>query len=241
MAITAEPIAVLSDNYTWLLHDDGSGKFGIVDPPVVAPVIEALRARGGVLDKIFLTHHHADHIDGAEALRAHFGAPIIGAAKDAHRLPRLDQAVVEGDAVCLGASHGRVIEVPGHTLGHIAYFFEHGPLLCCGDTLFSLGAGRFFEGTPAQMFVSLQKFSALPDATLLCCGHEYSESNARFALTLEPENSALLARAGEIKRLRAQNLPTLPALLGNERAANPFLRAKNAEQLGAVRAAKDQF
>ncbi len=241
MPITVTAIPVLSDNYAWLLRDSATGVTAVVDPPVVGPVVAAIEAAGGRLDLILLTHHHPDHVDGTEALREKYNVPVIGARADAYRLPKLTREVAEGDTVALGQSLGEVIETPGHTVGHIAYYFADGPVLLSGDTLFSLGVGRFFEGTPAQMFASLAKFARLPDATLVCCGHEYTASNARFALSIDPDNEALWARAAEVTTRRAENLATVPSTLGVERATNPFLRATSAAALGEIRAAKDRF
>ena len=241
MAVTVQAIPMLSDNYSWLLHEPVTGKTGIVDPAEAQPAIAALEKAGWALDFIFLTHHHFDHIGGTEELVARFGAKVVGNGADAHRLPKLDIAVHEGSLVDFGAAKLRVIEVPGHTLGHIAYYIADGRILLPGDTLFSLGCGRLFEGTPAQMFASLAKFADLPDATLVCCGHEYTASNAKFALTVEPQNAALAARATEVAALRAAGKPSLPVTLGQERATNPFLRAETAEEFARRRAAKDNF
>ncbi len=241
MSVTATPVPILSDNYAWLLRESGSGATAIVDPADAAPVIAALEAAGGRLDLILLTHHHADHVAGTDAVRARFGAPVVGAAADAHRLPRLDVAVREGDAVALGAASGRVIETPGHTRGQVNYFFPDGGVLLSGDTLFSLGCGRLLEGTAAEMFASLQKLLALPDTTLVCCGHEYTESNGRFALSVEPDNAALRARLTEVAAQRAAGRPSVPSTMGSERAANPFLRAPDVARFAALRAAKDTF
>ena len=241
MTVTAQAIPMLSDNYSWLLTDDVTGRVGIVDPAEAAPAIAALEAAGLQLDVIFLTHHHPDHIDGAEELRTRYGAIIVGNGADAHRLPKLDLAVHEGSLVEFGAAKARVVEVPGHTLGHIAYYFADGGVLLPGDTLFSMGCGRLFEGTPEQMFNSMAKFSKLPDETLVCAGHEYTASNVKYALTVEPDNKALRDRADEVAALRAQGLATLPVTLGTERATNPFLRAANVEELAARRKAKDNF
>jgi hydroxyacylglutathione hydrolase len=241
MTITAQPVPILSDNYAWLLRDDSSGAVGIVDPAEPGPVIAALEAAGGRLDLILLTHHHDDHIAGTDAVRARFGCTVVGAAADAHRLPRLDRQLREGDEVALGNGRARVIDTPGHTRGHISYFFPGGDVLLCGDTLFSLGCGRLLEGTAAEMFSSLRKLAALPADTLVCCGHEYTESNARFALTAEPDNAALKARAAEVSRLRQAGQPTLPSRLGDELAENPFLRAPDLATLADLRARKDKF
>jgi len=232
---------MFSDNYAWLIHDTASGAVGIVDPADVDAACAAIDAAGCLLDVIFLTHHHADHVAGTDAVRARYGARVIGAAADAHRLPRLDIAVAEGDRVPFGAAEVAVIETPGHTRGHIAFHIPDGGLLFCGDTLFSLGCGRLLEGSAEEMFASLRKLASLPVDTLVCCGHEYTQSNARFALTVELENLALRARAEEVDRLRAAGLPTVPSHLAGELAANPFLRAPDAARLGETRAAKDRF
>jgi hydroxyacylglutathione hydrolase len=241
MSITAHPVPILSDNYAWLLRDAATGTVGIVDPADADAIIAAIEAAGGRLDTIFLTHHHADHVAGTDAVRARFGCTVVGAKKDAHRLPRLDTALVEGETVSLGQSTARVIETPGHTIGHIAFHFPDGAVLLCADTLFSLGCGRLLEGTAADMFASLGKLAALPEDTLVCCGHEYTESNARFALHVDPNNKALIARADEVKRLRAAGKPTVPSTIGSERAANPFVRAPDVATLGALRSQKDRF
>jgi hydroxyacylglutathione hydrolase len=241
MAVTATAIPMLTDNYSWLLHDSVSGKVGIVDPAEAAPAIAAIDAAGGRLDFIFLTHHHGDHIDGVPELVSRYAPTVVGNAADAHRLPKLDIAVHEGDLVDFGAAKARVIDTPGHTRGHISYVFADGGVLLPGDTLFSMGCGRLFEGTPADMFKSMRKFDDLPDETLICCGHEYTASNAKFALSVDAENPALQARAKEVAERRAAGHPTIPVTLGVERATNPFLRAGDAEELGRLRAAKDRF
>ncbi|MBI0433287.1 hydroxyacylglutathione hydrolase [Roseomonas sp. KE0001] len=241
MAVTVQAVPCLSDNYAWLLRDAATGTIALCDPGEAAPAIEAIEEEGGRLDLILLTHHHADHVDGVEALRARYGARVIGAAADAHRLPRLDEAVRPGDTVRVGETEGQVIDSPGHTLGHIAFYFADGDVLLCGDTLFSLGCGRLLEGTAQDMFRALGLLKALPPQTLVCCGHEYTQSNARFALTVEPENAALQRRAGEVDAARAAGQPTLPVTLGQELETNPFLRAESAEALARIRAAKDNF
>ncbi len=241
MTVTATAVPMLTDNYAWLLRESATGKIAIVDPAEAAPAIAAIDALGGKLDYIFLTHHHGDHIDGVPELVERYHPAVIGNAGDAHRLPKLDNAVHEGDLVNFGAAKARVIDAPGHTLGHIAYYIADGGILCCGDTMFSLGCGRLFEGTPADMFGSLQKFADLPKDTLVCAGHEYTQSNAKFALAMDPDNEALKTRADEVTRLRAAGQATLPVKLATELATNPFLRAPDAETLGNLRKAKDHF
>ncbi|MXP63661.1 hydroxyacylglutathione hydrolase [Roseomonas sp. M0104] len=241
MAVTVQAVPCLSDNYAWLLRDTASGTVALCDPGEAKPAIEAIEAGGGRCDIILLTHHHADHIDGVEEIRARYGAKVIGADADAHRLPKLDMAVSPGDMVRVGESNGRVIDSPGHTIGHVAYHFPEGHVLLCGDTLFSLGCGRLLEGTAEDMFRALSLLKALPPETLVCCGHEYTASNARFALTVEPGNAALKARAREVEAARAAGQPTLPVTLGQELETNPFLRAESAGELGRIRTAKDNF
>jgi hydroxyacylglutathione hydrolase len=239
--ISAQAVPILSDNYAWLLRDAASGAVAIVDPAEVAPIVTAIEAGGGRLDTILLTHHHADHIAGVEELRAKYGAAVIGASADARRLPKLDTAVAEGDTVSVGDAKARVIDTPGHTIGHISFYFPDGGVLLCGDTLFSLGCGRLLEGTAADMFASLRKFAVLPPDTLVCAGHEYTESNARFALSADPGNAALVAYAAKVKAMRAAGKPTLPSHLSDELAANPFLRAPDVATLADLRARKDKF
>ena len=242
MAVTAQSVPILKDNYAWLLRDSETGATAIVDPAEGAPIIAAIEAAGGRLDMILLTHHHGDHIADADMVRARFpGVKMVGAAADAHRLPKLDQAVKEGDIVRLGNAEGRVIDTPGHTRGQINYFFPGGPILLSGDTLFSLGCGRLIEGNATEMFASLGKLSALPDDTLVCCGHEYTESNAKFALSVDPGNADLIAFADRVHRLRAAGTPSVPSRMGDEKRANPFLRAKDVAGLAEVRGKKDRF
>jgi hydroxyacylglutathione hydrolase len=240
--MTAQAVPILSDNYAWLLRDPATGFTAIVDPAEEAPIMAAIKAGGGRLDAILLTHHHQDHIAAVAPIRSQTGAQVIGAKMDAHRLPPLDIAVAEDDVVALGAASALVIATPGHTTGHISFFIESGRLLLCADTLFSLGCGRLTEsGTAAQLFDSLGKLAALPGDTLVCCGHEYTQSNARFAVTEEPENAALRARASEVGRLRTAGRPTVPTTLQEELATNPFLRVTTAEAFTAMRRRKDVF
>ncbi len=229
---------MFADNYAWLLRESGTGATAIVDP---ADPEAVLAATGHQLATILLTHHHADHTAGTDEVRARTGATVVGARADAHRLPRLYTGVAEGDTIAFGNTRARIIETPGHTRGHIAFFFPDDALLFCGDTLFSLGCGRLLEGTAAEMFASLAKLAALPPETRVFCGHEYTAGNAHFALTVEPDNAALQARAAEVTRLRAAGTPTVPSILAEELAANPFMRAPTAARLGEIRAAKDRF
>jgi len=232
---------MLADNYSWLLKDSATGKIAIVDPAEAEPAIAAIEAAGGKLDTIFITHHHGDHIGGVPELVERYHPVVVGNAADAHRLPKLDVAVREGDTVEFGGAKARVIDTPGHTIGHIAYYFADGGILLPGDTLFSLGCGRLFEGSAADMFASMAKFADLPDATLVCAGHEYTQSNAKFALSVDGGNAALVKRADEITALRAAGKATLPVSLGTERATNPFLRAPDAEAFAKLRSGKDNF
>lgn len=243
----------LKDNYVFLAHDRASGATACIDVPEAGPVLEALGARGWTLSQILLTHHHWDHIDGVEALRAATGAKVVGAAKDAHRLPPLDLTVAPGDPIMIGFETGRVLDVPGHTVGHIAYVFEG--MAFTGDSLMALGCGRLFEGTPAQMWQSLCALRKLPRDTLICSGHEYTAGNARFALSLDPDNAALQARSARIEATRAAGRFTVPSLLSDELETNPFLRADLAqmktalgmagasdeEAFAEIRARKDRF
>jgi hydroxyacylglutathione hydrolase len=225
MPLELVTIPCLSDNYAYLIHDAASGQTACVDVPDTAPILAALQDRGWRLSDILITHHHADHIQGVDALRAATGAMVHGAAADAHRLPRLDLALTEADGFSIGPEVARVIDVPGHTVGHIAFHFPQSRLAFTADSLMSGGCGRLFEGSPRQMWDSLAKLAALPPETLICSGHEYTASNLRFALTLEPGNPDLISRVAEVAAKRAEGLPTVPVLLGTELATNPFLRA----------------
>ena len=241
MSISPTPVPILSDNYAWMLRDDTTGAVGIVDPADAKAIITALEKAGGRLDLILLTHHHADHIAGVDEVRARFKCPVVGAAADAYRLPKLDQQLREGDEVTLGACKARVIDTPGHTRGQINFFFPDGAVLLSGDTLFSLGCGRLIEGTAEEMFSSLKKLAALPGETKVCCGHEYTESNGRFAITVEPDNAALKARIEEVHRLRAAGRPSVPSTMASELAANPFLRTPDVATFADIRKRKDTF
>ena len=232
-------IPVLTDNYIYLMH--GGDETAVIDPAVAEPVLAAAAARGWTITQILNTHWHPDHVGANLAIKAATGCRITGPAGEQGKIPGIDRAVVDGDTVQVGASAGRVIDVPGHTAGHNAYYFAGSDTLFCGDTLFALGCGRLFEGTAAQMSVSLAKLMALPDDTAVYCAHEYTQANARFAVTVEPDNAALGARVIEIGALRAAGRPTVPSTIGRERATNPFVRAGSVAEFAARRAAKDGF
>jgi hydroxyacylglutathione hydrolase len=227
-------IPALRDNYLWLAHEPESKATAVIDPAEPGPVLAELQSRGWRLTHILNTHHHADHTGGNAALKAATGCTIVGPRADAQRIPGIEVAVGEGDTYRLGKAEARVFDVPGHTRGHIAYWFPESRALFCGDTIFALGCGRLFEGTPAQMWSSISKLRLLPAETRVYCAHEYTQSNARFALTVEPTNDALVARARAIDEMRARGEPTVPSTLGEEVATNPFLRADRPELLAAA-------
>jgi hydroxyacylglutathione hydrolase len=222
-------LLVLKDNYVYLLHEPQSGATAVVDPSVADPVLGALDETGWRLTHILNTHHHWDHTGGNEALKAATGALVVGPRADRERIPAIDVALGEGDCYTIGSEEAEIFDVPGHTRGHIAFWFPTSRALFCGDTLFTLGCGRMFEGTPPQMWHSLSKLRALPAETRVFCGHEYTQANARFALTVEPGNRALAERAKSVDAMRSQGRPTVPATLGEEVATNPFLRADRPE------------
>jgi hydroxyacylglutathione hydrolase len=215
----------LKDNYGVLLHDPESGATAAIDAPEAAPVEAALAGKGWRLTDILVTHHHGDHTAGIAELKRNHHCRVVAPRNEAQRIALVDETVGEGDTVRVGNLTGRVIETPGHTAGHISYFFPADKLAFVGDTLFSIGCGRVIEGTPQMMWQSLVKLRDLPDDTRFYCGHEYTAANIRFAKTIEPDNAALAARAEEVDRLRAAGKPTIPATIGAEKAENPFLRA----------------
>ena len=254
-ALQIHQIPCLQDNYGYLIHDPEAGLTASIDTPDAAAIERALTERGWKLDYILNTHHHADHAGGNLALKAKTGCVIVGSRSDAARIPGIDILVGEADHFALGAHPARILETSGHTLGHICYVFDDDRVAFVGDTLFSMGCGRLFEGTPAQMWFSLQKLMSLPDDMRVYCAHEYTASNGRFAVTMEPQNAALAARVADVAALRAASRPTVPSTIGLEKATNPFLRpasqelrqtlgmttAPDADVLGETRRRKDRF
>jgi len=244
-----------SDNYGVLLHDPESGATASIDAPEAAPIEAALRATGWNLTDILVTHHHADHTDGILELKEKYKCRVVAPAAEAEKIPAVDLTVREGDKVKVGTLSTNVIETPGHTLGHIAYWFHADSVAFVGDTLFSIGCGRVIEGTPGMMWRSLTKLRDLPNDTRIYCGHEYTAANIKFARTIEPDNAALVARETQAQQQIAQGKPTIPVTIGDEKLANPFLRAdlpevaagigmagKQAAQVFAeIRARKNKF
>lgn len=224
MPLQVHQFPCLNDNYGFLIHEPEAGLTATIDTPEVGPINAALAEKGWQLTHILNTHHHFDHAGGNEALKKQWGCTVVGAEIDAERIPGIDVKVRDGESFPFGASVAEVLEVPGHTSGHIAYYFAEDGKAFVGDTLFALGCGRLFEGSPQQMWTSLQKLMALPDDTEVYCAHEYTQANAAFALTVEPQNEALQARAEEIAQLRAAGQPTVPTTIALEKATNPFLR-----------------
>jgi len=248
-------IPCLSDNYAFLLRDHQSDKVALIDAPEAAPILAELKKRDWQLNQIWLTHHHPDHIQGvADVLKEH-DANVIGAKADEHRLPPLDRKVAEDDSITLGALETRVLDVSGHTIGHIAFYVPTAKAAFTADSLMALGCGRLFEGAPAQMWESLQKLMTLPEDTMICSGHEYTSANAKFALTVDPKNTDLISRAKDIEAARKKGLPTVPSKLSTELKTNPFLRpadpairatlgmpdATDTDVFTEIRARKDKF
>ena len=226
-------VPCLSDNYTYLLRDSESGAVAVLDPGEAQPVRTALQDAGWQLGYILLTHHHADHVEGVEALRSP-GIEVVGGAPDRHRLPRLDTALAPGDRWQFGTRPVEVMDVSGHTVGHIAFWFPDDGIVFAGDSLFVMGCGRIFEGTPAQMWDSLTRIAALPPETEVYCGHEYTASNAAFCESVSKDHAPTLERAAEIRTLRSNGRPTVPTTVGRELATNVFLRAGDPEVAAAV-------
>lgn len=249
-------LPVLTDNYIYLLHEPISGETAVVDPAVAEPVMEALQNYGWQLDYVFNTHHHGDHVGANVTLKHRTGCKIVGAAADRARIPGIDIAVSDGETIKLGRQSFQVIATPGHTSGHIVYYCADSKALFCGDTLFSLGCGRLFEGSAEQMWHSLQKLKTLPGDTRIYCAHEYTQANGRFALSVEADNPELQQRITEVAELRHHNQSTLPSTMALELATNPFLREHSpnlrqavaasdsdspAQVFAKVRLLKDQF
>ena len=248
-------IACLSDNYAFLLRDKTTGDVALIDVPEAAPILAGLAARGWTLSQIWLTHHHPDHVQGLADVHADHPAPVYGAAADTHRLPDLNVALADGDSFTLGDAQVDVIDVSGHTLGHIAFHVPAARAAFTADSLMALGCGRLFEGTPAQMHASLSKMAAWPDETQICSGHEYTAANGKFALTVDPDNAALHQRISDIAKARGEDKFTVPSTLALERATNPYLRvadpslraalglqdATDSQVFAEVRARKDAF
>ncbi|XP_041000839.1 hydroxyacylglutathione hydrolase 2, mitochondrial-like isoform X2 [Juglans microcarpa x Juglans regia] len=255
-ALQIELVPCLKDNYAYLLHDVDTGTVGVVDPSEAVPVIDALRRRNRNLTYILNTHHHYDHTGGNAELKERYGAKVIGSAIDRDRIPGIDIVLNDGDKWMFAGHEVLVMETPGHTRGHISFYFPGSGAIFTGDTLFSLSCGKLFEGTPEQMLSSLQKIVSLPDDTNIYCGHEYTLSNSKFALSIEPQNEALKSYAAHVVHLRSKGLPTIPTTLSIEKSCNPFLRtssmeirrslnisdaADDAEALCVIRQSKDNF
>ena len=255
MGLIVEVFPARDDNYGYLAHDTATGRTAAIDAPEAGPIKMALARRGWTLSDIFITHHHIDHVEAIPELKSEFNARVVGPRAEAGKIEGLDELVDAGDTVTLGETRFDVYAAPGHTLGHIVFHDAKNGHLFSGDALFSLGVGRMFEGTPGPMWEGVKALRDLPADTLVYCGHEYTASNARFALSIDPDNEALKARAAEVTRLREAGLPTIPSRLGEERLANPFLRADEpvlarfyglegatpGEVFAAIRKDKDNF
>ena len=255
MALTVDLVPCLSDNYAYLLQDSTDRLCAVVDPSEPEPVRRALAGRGLKLTHILNTHHHFDHTGGNLPLKEEFGAVIVGPAKDRERIPGIDVGVDESAPWQFGSHRARILEIPAHTRAHIAFAFEDDGIVFTGDTLFAMGCGRLFEGTPQMMWTSLSKLMQLADDMCVYCGHEYMLSNGRFALTVEPDNKDLQARMKQVQAQRAQSQPTVPSTMGIEKKTNPFLRpdspeirktlgmegADNVAVFGELRRRKDNF
>ncbi|HEY5712082.1 MAG TPA: hydroxyacylglutathione hydrolase [Allosphingosinicella sp.] len=241
MTLDIVRIPVLNDNYVWLVHEPRSGKTTVIDPAVADPVLVQAQVRGWKISQIWNTHWHPDHTGGNAAIKAATGCLVTAPAAEAARIPTMDRAVAEGDVVTLGEVEARVIEVPAHTAGHIAYHVPDERVIFVGDTLFAMGCGRLFEGTPAQMFANMKRLAELPPETVVYCAHEYTQANGRYALVAEPGNEALVRRMAAVDAARARGEATVPTTIALEQATNPFMRAASVEELAARRAAKDDF
>lgn len=232
-------IPAFSDNYIWLVHDDASGETAVVDPGDAAPVLAAAEQRGWTISQVWNTHWHPDHTGGNLAIKEATGACISGPARE--NIPGRDVELREGDEIRLGGHVGKVIEVPGHTLGHVALIFDQAAVAFVGDTLFAMGCGRLFEGSPEQMYLSLQRLTALPPETRLYCAHEYTLSNARFAAHAYSGDAQIAGRLARVERMRANGEITVPTTVAEELATNPFVRASDADDFARLRRDKDSF
>jgi len=235
MAAEIRLIPCLTDNFGYLIHDPETKATASIDAPEAGPIIRALEREGWALSDILITHHHHDHVGGVVELKQKYKCRVVAPHDNTTKISNVDLRIGQGDVVKVGSLLARVLETPGHTLDHVSYVFDNDKALFAADTLFSIGCGRVFEGTYPMMWESLLKLRALPDDFKLYCGHEYTAANVKFALTVEPDNPALKARAEEVKRLRADNKPTVPTLLGNEKKANVFLRADEPTVAAGVR------
>ena len=234
-------VPALHDNYVWLIHDPATGESAAVDPSVDQPVLDAAAARGWAIGQVLNTHWHPDHVGGNAGIKAATGCTITAPAAEATRIAGVDRAVAEGDRVTVCGMQATIWEIPAHTAGHIAYYFEGDRMIFAGDTLFAMGCGRLFEGSAEQMFANMMRFAALPDDVRVYCGHEYTLANARWAMTVEPDNRALAKRLAEVEQVRAEGRVTLPTTIGEERATNPFMHAADVEHFSRLRAEKDSF
>ena len=234
MPAEARLFPCLNDNFGVLLHDSESGATASIDAPEAAPIEAALKATGWKLTDILVTHHHHDHTGGIQALKDKYKCRVVAPAKKTAQIPAVDQTVREGDKVSVGRLSANIIETPGHTLDHIAYWFHADKLAFVGDTLFSIGCGRVIEGTPEMMWNSLKKLRDLPNDTEIYCGHEYTLANIKFARTIEPDNPVLAAREAQARRQIEEGEPTIPVTIGDEKLANPFLRADLPEVKGQI-------
>lgn len=255
MALIVDVFPARSDNFGYLVHDQATGRTAAIDAPEATAIRNALTRRGWTLTDIFITHHHIDHVEAIAELKAAFGTRVVGPRDEADKIEGLDELVGDGDKIILGETSFDVMATPGHTLGHVVFYEPKGGHLFSADALFSLGVGRMFEGTPGPMWEGLKRLRALPDDTLVYCGHEYTLGNARFALSIDPDNEALKARASTVEALRADDKPTIPFHLGEDKKANPFLRADapelarhygldgtdHAAVFAAIRKGKDNF
>ena len=234
------PIPALSDNYIWMFRDPASGSVAVVDPGQDAPALAAAEQRGWTITHILNTHWHPDHTGGNAGINAATGAPIIAPA-EAEKVSAVDRIIAGGDRVNVGELVAEVWDIPAHTAGHVALYFQSAKMIFTGDTLFAMGCGRLFEGTAEQMFANMQRFAALPDDVRIYCGHEYTLANARFAAHVEPDSAAVSLRLAKVAQMREKGEVTLPTTIGEEKATNPFMRARSAGELGRLRTMKDSF